>query len=212
MTLARVFVRAAALVLLLSAPAAAQPPSAGGQGRSGAIVGSWVGEVQGQGGMVHGADQYIQRVWGRYDAQRTAGGQVHLSLRTMGFLPKQICAQAPGFPVKCRPNQVPATMGSDVNFSSPNAFQINGVTMTRANGSPLLQAQVPSQLILGVQAPVQPHMVQPVAPSAPGHYTPTGPGSVQAMHADDDQQQYRICAVNGGQVLRMRDGSLKCIH
>lgn len=192
------------------------------------MLGVWSGETPGQGGMVHGSDQYtpggsyvsamqlpngsIQRIWGSYRAQQTSPRQIHLSLRTQGFLPRQICAQAPGFPVRCSPNQVPPSMEMDVNFVSPSVIQVNGIAMRRSGGSPLLTAQVPEQLVLAAAAPVAPNIRQPVMPNGPGHYTPTGPGSVQGMHRDDQMQQYRICAVNGGQVVREQGGTVRCVN
>ena len=211
---------------LLLAPAFHGGASA--QPRTGiSMVGIWSGETPGQGGMVRGSDQYlpggsyvsamqlpngsIQRIWGSYRAQQTSPRQIHLSLQTQGFLPCQICAQAPGFPVRCRQNQVPSSAEMDVNFVSPSIVQVNGITMRRRGASPLLIARVPEQLILAAAAPIIPNMRQPVMPNNPSHYTPTGPGSVQAMRQGDQMQQYRICAANGGQVVQERGGTVRCV-
>ncbi len=84
--------------------------------------------------------------------------------------------------------------------------------MSRSSGSPLLQIEVSDRLIMAAQAPVQPQMRQPVAPTLRPYATPTGPGSVQGMRQDDQMQQYRICAVNGGQVVKEYGGSVRCVN
>ncbi len=217
------------LGLVLCGAAAAQP----GYGQNGpaprlSVVGTWSGRSPGQGGETQGSDQYkadgsfvsviqlpngtMQRLWGAYSTQQTSPRQLHLSFRIHGFLPREICAQAPGFSVSCRPNQVAPTMEADADFLSPSAFRISGATMTRVSGSRLLQIAVPAQLVLAAQAPVQPQMRQPVMPTLHPYGAPTGPGSVQAMHQDDQLQQYRICAVNGGQVIEEQGGAVRCVN
>ena len=192
------------------------------------MVGVWNGEAPGQGGMVHGSDQYnadgsyvsvmqlpngtVQRIWGSYTVQPVSAGEMRIDYRVQGFLPRQICAQAPGFQVNCRPNQVPPTSNMQVRFVSPSELEANGIALHRVSGSPLLQMQVPAQLVLAAQAPVQPNMRQPVMPTLHPYQTPTGPGSVQGMRQDDQMQQYRICAVNGGQVVKEYGGTVRCIH
>ncbi len=209
--------------IIMGASAQAQPADINGNGGGVSLVGTWTGSTAGS----RGADQYkpdgtyvtvmqlangtVERIWGVYQARQTSSRQMHVSLNVRGFLPAQICAQAPGFAVQCRPNQVPPQQEADVVFTSPSTFQVNGVTMSRG-ASPLLQMRVPNRLVLAAQAPVQPQMRQPVMPGMRPYTTPTGPGSVQGMREDDQMQQYRICAVNGGQVVKEYGGALRCIH
>lgn len=44
-----------------------------------------------------------------------------------------------------------------------------------------------------------------------GYSSPSGPGSVQALRQDDQMQQHRICAINGGQVVEEQGGTVRCI-
>jgi len=216
----RVVFTALILGLALGSSAAAQPQIS--------MVGTWSGEAPGQGGMVHGADQYmpdgtyvsvmqlpngsVERIWGSYVARQTSARQIQLSLRMRGLLPREICAQAPGFPIRCSPNRAPEATTLEVNFVSSSSVQVNGVTMTRDRGSPLLAMQPPQRLVLAARAPVAPQMRQPVMPAMHPYTTPTGPGSVQGMRADDQAQQYRICAVNGGQVIQLQGGGVRCVQ
>jgi hypothetical protein len=212
------------MAVIFASVTQAQPYSPREDARSVSLLGTWAGRNGGS----RGADQYnpdgtyvsvlqlangtVERIWGVYEARQTAQRQLHVSLSVRGFLPAQICAQAPGFPVQCRPNQVPLQQDADVVFTSPSTFEVNGVTMRRGAGSPLLQMRVPDRLVLAAQAPVQPQMRQPVMPSINPYRTPTGPGSVEGMRQDDQMQQYRICAVNGGQVVKEYGGAVRCVN
>jgi hypothetical protein len=208
--------------LVAKAPARAQSEAAAT--RTNPLLGVWIGRNAGS----NGADQYnpdgtyvsvaqlangtVERIWGVYQVRPLSSHQLHVSLTVRGVLPRSICAQAPGFAVQCRSNQVPPHQETDVIFTSPSSFQVNGITMSRSSGSPLLQIEVSDRLIMAAQAPVQPQMRQPVAPTLRPYATPTGPGSVQGMRQDDQMQQYRICAVNGGQVVKEYGGSVRCVN
>lgn len=217
------FVAALTLTTLANVSHAAVPNTA-----AASLVGAWSGEAPGQGGMIHGTDSYsadgnyvsvmqlpngtVQRIWGRYTVKKVSPSQVSVHYLVQGFLPRQICAQAPGFAVQCRPNSVPPSSELVITFVTPSRIEGNGLVLSRDPSPRLLAMSVPERLILAARAPIAPNMVQPVMPNMPGHYTPTGPGSVQGMKADDNLQQRRICAVNNGQVIRQQDGTLTCIN
>jgi hypothetical protein len=142
------------------------------------IVGAWSGQSAGQGGVSHGTDLYnadgtfvsvsqlpngtMQRFWGLYRVTPVSPYQLTVEFQLQGVLPRQICAQTPGFPMGCRPYSPPAPPPETVTFTSPTTLQVNGITMQRDNAPYLLQQNVPQRLVMNAQAPVQPHMRQPV--------------------------------------------------
>ncbi|HEX3919962.1 MAG TPA: hypothetical protein VHW60_21695 [Caulobacteraceae bacterium] len=160
------------------APASA-PNQAAAQGGP-SIVGAWSGQSPAQGGMARGADLYnadgsfvsvmqlpngtIERVWGLYQATPQSANQLSVQFQVQGYLPTQICAQAPGFAVQCNPTPPPSPGTQTVVLTSPTSLQVNGTTMQRDNAPALLQVNVPQQLVLNAQAPTQPNIPQPVAP------------------------------------------------
>ena len=186
----------AALATLLGAsvPLCAQP-------RSIDLTGAWSGQRPGQGGMDHITDSYqpdgsfvsvlqlpngtVQRLWGHYQATPTAPNAGRVDFQVEGHLPLQICAQAPGFPVNCRPNQVQGSATANITMTSPSSFMVNGIVMSRDPAPYLLQQRVPEQLVLAARAPVQPQMQQPVMPTLHPYQTPNGPGQAiaNANHA-----------------------------
>lgn len=182
-----------AVIALLAAAAA---PAVAQQSAGNPLVGSWSGQRPSQGGMDRITDLYqpdgsfvsvlqlpngtIQRMWGMYRLAPAGPGQFRIDFQLQGHLPLQICAQAPGSPMSCRPNDVPQSVSGMVTMTSPASFQVNGIMMARDDAAPLLRAAVPQQLVLGIPAPVQPQMRQPVMPTLHPYQTPNGPGNAIA--------------------------------
>jgi hypothetical protein len=194
----RLAVIAAALAAVAFAtPSAAQQPD----GLT--LVGTWSGQRPGQNGMDRISEYYgpdgsfvsvlqlgngtMTRVWGAYRLSPYSPTQGRLEFQAQGVLPRQICAQAPGFPVRCGPNQTPVSNSADIQFTSPASFQTNGMTMMRDPHPYLLQQPVPEQLVLAVPAPVNPGIPQPMPPA---HITPNGPGVGIAEQNHDNAQEF----------------------
>ncbi len=128
----------------------------------------------------------IERAWGRYQEEPIGPGRVRMVYQLQGWLPRWICAQSPGFPVRCQPYRMQATRISVFTATSASAFQVNGLTVRRDPAPFLLRAPVPERLLLAVAAPVQPMMRQPVMPTLHPYQTPNGPGEAisRANHAN----------------------------
>jgi hypothetical protein len=203
---------------MVSANALAAPPS---------LVGAWSVSVPGQGGMtlINEAFQadgtYVSvrrepngtmlRVWGSYRSTAVSPSQLRVESTVQGWLPRQICAQAPGFPVRCSAFTPPAPQPMTLAFSSPESFQVDGFTVHREASPGLLQQAVSERLVMAAQAPVQPIIRPPVMPGVPGgpaHVTPIDP---TAGPARDDLQQRRICSINGGNLVVV-SGRLTCLN
>jgi len=186
------------------------------------LLGAWSGTAAGQGGMDRLATQFnpdgtflfahqlpngsVERRWGQYRVTPNGPNQMRVDFQIAGWLPHQICAQAPGFPVNCRPYNVPTNSTWNVIQQSPGMFQFDGVSMARDSMPGLLQQAVPDRVVNAVPAPVAPVMRQPVVPG--GQSTPFNrPGLGNNC---DDLQQQRICSINNGNLVTS-GGCLKCI-
>ncbi len=244
-------VTAAAMVLALSLPAAAQAQRDGapayvqnqypqgqypqGQYPQGSpneqlgpmdITGGWSTEVSGPQGVTRAAAVYgsdgtfvtlmqlpngsIQKIWGTYTATQISPTQVQLEGQTQGWLPQQICAEAPGFPMRCQPYTVPPTESVTVQFTSPSTIEADGALWNRDPSPALLQAQVPAQVVNTVPAPVQPIIPQPVDPNNPDAGNPDAGNPGAGNPGCDDLQQERLCTVNDGTIV-MEGGCEKCL-
>jgi hypothetical protein len=204
--------------------------AAGASAQSGGlnILGAWSAQSPAQGGMANGTDAYypngnyvsvlqepngtMQRIWGTYQTTQVSTSQLRLDFHVQNWAPHQICAQAPGFPTRCSAYRPPFASSVMVTFLSPDTVRVGNLNISRDPFAPLLQRPVPDRLVLAARAPVQPYIRQPQMPGLHPYQPPRGPGSVGAMRQDTDNQQYRICAVNGGQVVRLNDGTLSCVH
>lgn len=172
--------------LALSSPAFAQPmPGA-------ELVGAWSGQRPGQAGMDHVTTAYqpdgsyvsamqlpngtIERIWGKFKVTPLPAQQMRVDFRVDGVLPRQICAQAPGFPMNCRPNVIQNTITSVITPKSASSFEVNGMTMMRDSAPYLLQQRIPEQLVMAVAAPAAPRITQPTMPTLHPYETPHGPG------------------------------------
>jgi hypothetical protein len=200
-----------------------QGPSNGAAGPMD-ITGGWSTEVSGPQGVTRAAAVYgndgtfvtlmqlpngsIQKIWGTYTATQVAPGQIQLNGQTQGWLPQQICAEAPGFPMRCQPYTVPPTQSVTVQFTSPSTIEADGALWNRDPSPALLQAQVPAQVVNNVPAPVQPIIPQPFDPNNPQPISPNNP--VAGNPGCDDLQQERICTVNDGTIV-MSGGCEKCL-
>jgi hypothetical protein len=150
----------------------------------------------------------MQRFWGSYRATPAGSGVMTVSFQAQGWLPHEICTQAPGFPARCIAYTPPLNATVRLQFTSASTLQINGATLRRDPSPALLQQQVPEKLMQQASAPMQPSMRQPVAPAGAHYQTPRDPG----RPGGDDLQQERICAVNDGQIIVQQDGHKICIH
>jgi hypothetical protein len=122
----------------------------------------------------------LQRTWGHYQATPVSQYELRMDFQVDGWLPRQICSQAPGFPVHCQPYEVPRGTSSVMAMTSQSSFQASGVMMMRDSNPYLLQQPVPDQVLLAAQAPVAPQMTQPVMPQLNPYRTPNGPGQAIA--------------------------------
>jgi hypothetical protein len=190
--------------------------SPNGQAGSTDVTGGWSTEVQGPQGVTRAAAVYgsdgtfvtlmqlpngsIQKIWGTYTATQISPNQVQLNGQTQGWLPQQICAEAPGFPMRCQPYTVPPTQSVTVQFTSPSTIEADGALWNRDPSPALLQLPVPAQVVNNVPAPVQPIIPQPINPNNP----------VVGNSGCDDLQQERICTVNDGTIV-MSGGCEKCL-
>jgi hypothetical protein len=156
------------------------------------------------------ANGTLLRYWGQYRVSPAGPNQLRLESNTTGWLPRQFCSQAPGFPMKCSPVPHPAEMTFMLNFTSPSTIQAEGLMLVRDASPALLQQNVPEQAVLAAQAPTTPVIQQPVVPGGGGNsgggYRPISPPGGQC----DDLQQQRICSVNNGYFVNS-GGCLKCI-
>jgi len=192
-----------------------------GQGIS--LVGAWSGDSPAQGGMEHhtlsfgqdgtyvSVEQYpngsVQRIWGVYSASAQSETQMTVVAQRRGWLPHQICAQAPGFAAKCRAYTPPNEKVSlTLSFTSASSFEVNGATLTRDDAPYLLQQQVAGKLLLHVAAPVKPNIAQPVARPGIRYQSPGNTGGSGC----DNMQQNRICTVNDGRIV-IENGCEVCV-
>lgn len=188
------------------------------------LVGAWSTSMPGQGGTAHATESFkpdgtyvavrqepngtVLRMWGRYRATPAGASQVRLEHEMQGWLPRRICAQSPGFPVKCNAFTPPPAPPVTLSFSSPSTFTVNGLRLVRDASPALLDIAVGEQLVLNAPAPVAPQMAQPVMPKLHPYVTPRDP---TAGPGRDDLQQRRVCAVNDGQVVKEYGGRLRCV-
>jgi hypothetical protein len=166
-------------------PAAAAPAGV-------TLLGAWSWDTPGQAGMDHNsvafnpdgsyvrasrwADGTMVRYWGSFTAQPVSPTQIRLQSQTIGWLPSQMCSQAPGFPPNCGPTPHPQEMAFVVSFTSPSTIQAEGLMLYRDAAPYLLQQQVPATLMSQAAAPVQPNIQQPIMPALRPYTTPNGPG------------------------------------
>jgi len=163
-----------------AALAAATAASAGGL----PLVGTWSWNSPGQGGMDHntigfGANgSYVRvsqltngellRYSGTYRAAQVSGNQVQVLTHTTAWLPTRMCAQAPGFAARCQAVRPPPESPLVMQFASANMMRAQGMTLVRDRSPYLLQQRVQASVTMGVRAPTQPNIRQPVMPYQPG--------------------------------------------
>lgn len=214
----------AAWVVAALSVVAAVPAPAGAAGAP-SVLGAWSTSMPGQGGTAHATESFnadgsylavrqepngtVLRMWGHYRSTVISATQVQLEHELQGWLPRQICAQAPGFAVKCNTFTPPAAPPVTLTFTSPSSFTVNGLHLQRDASPTLLQLAVDERLVLAAPAPVRPQIAQPVMPRLHPYVTPHDPS---AGPARDDLQQQRICAVNNGQTIREQNGRLRCVN
>lgn len=216
-------------------PLAGQPSSPFGSGSPGgpSLVGAWSGtknvgnlaaqitdayDAQGHYvSVVRLSNGVLLRVWGTYQAEAAGPDRVFVRFNQQGWLPRELCQQAPGNQPSCQPFNLPAADPVQVTFTSPNTLQSYdpaqpslGVFNASRDANPyLLQQQVPAQQVVFVQGPppAAPAPVQPAAP-APGYsyQSPSRPAGPRC----DDLQQRRICAINDGHLV-VSGGCLTCV-
>ena len=193
----RCLLLAAILALWSGGPVAAQAPSFVD------LSGAWSTQRPGpQGGMERFTDLYrpdgsfvsvhqlpngtMERAWGRYREEPLTPGRVRMVFELQGWLPRFICAQAPGFPVRCQPYRMPRTRMAIFTATSDSSLQVNGMTVRRDPAPFLLRERVPERVLVAAAAPVQPMMRQPVMPMMHPYQTPNGPGQAisRANHAN----------------------------
>ena len=192
------------------------------------IVGTWSGQAPGQGGMNQVSDDYepdgsfvsvmmlpngsMTRAWGHYQVSPDQQGQVRIDFSIQGWLPRQVCTQVPGFPLKCGAYEIPRSASATLRFTSPASFQVNGATMSRDPAPPLLRAQVPERYVQGAPAPVQPNIPQPVMPGGRRYVSPFagGDGGGSSGARCDDNHQRVLCNMNNGNFIRS-NGCLVCV-
>jgi len=80
------------------------------------------------------------------------------------------------------------------------------MTLTRDAAAYLLQQQVAERVLLPVEAPVQPHITQPVMPPSVRYQPLRNRGGSGC----DDMQQNRICTVNDGHIV-IENGCQVCV-
>ncbi len=142
------------------------------------------------------------RSWGQYRLNQVGPSQAALQSQTQGWLPREICAQAPGFPMNCQPAPRPVDMSFTMNFTSPSSMEAEGVTLFRDNAPYLLQQPVPERAVSAVPPPYSP---QPRGPVYSGGGVTPGIGG-----RCDDLQQRRICSINDGRLVSS-NGCLVCV-
>ncbi len=190
------------------------------------IVGAWSWQSQGQGGMDNNTVSFqndgsyvrvsqlvngtLLRYWGQYRASQTGPAQVQLQTQTQGWLPQQICAQAPCFPMRCSQPPRPTEMNFALNFTSPSTIMVQGVMLSRDPSPYLLQQNVPERVVSGVAAPIVPNI-----PGGGGGYSGGGSShpatNIPGLGGNcDDLQQQRICSINNGHIITS-GGCMKCI-
>ncbi len=119
----------------------------------------------------------------------------------------------------CQPFQVPTSDTSLVTFSSPNQLQSMSetnaggggiVNEVRDNQPALLQAQAPQRWVTVVQPSAGPGPAPIITPSVSPYQR--GPATnIPGLGGNcDDLQQRRICNLNDGNLIRGRDGCLRC--
>lgn len=188
------------------------------------LVGAWSAAMPGQGGMTQITAAYdaggnyvsvqrepngtLLRIWGSYRAVPVSATQLRLETQVQGWSPHQVCAQAPGFAVKCGDFTPPAAPPATLEFSSPESFRVQGVVAHRDNAPALLQMNVPDRIVLAAPAPVRPVNPPDGGRGGGGHVTPVNPVNGAAR---DELQQRRICSINGGNLV-VASGRLTCVN
>ena len=119
----------------------------------------------------------LVRNWGQYRLTVVGPGRFRLDTKTEGWLPRISCMQVPGFAPNCRDMPGAPDGPSMLTFTSAQSFAFdNGLVATRDPQAALLQQPVPERLFTMLPAAQAPAMRQPVAPAAPVHVVPNGPG------------------------------------
>lgn len=187
------------------------------------LVGAWTTALPGQGGMTQVTESFdadghfvtvrrepngtMLRVWGDYRSVLQSPTAVRVESRVQGWAPRQICAQAPGFAVRCSAFTPPQPQPAVLEFVSPDAFRQEGLVVQRDRNPGLLAQQVSDRLVLAAPAPVQPPLVGGGGGNGGGHVTPFDPSA--GSHGDI--QQRRICSINGGSLV-VASGRLTCVN
>lgn len=193
--------------LALTYAAAAQPASTPGTPPS--LVGTWSGlstspNSHGQQAEEYGADGRFTaagrrfdglpyRVWGTWRSTPAGPDQLRVEVRIEGWFPREVCREGGVGPSGCQTARLPATDTSLVTFDGPDRMRSASedrpgsvATETRDSDPALLRITVPERWTF---SPV------------PSRSTP----------GCDELQQRRICAVNGGHLMRPSDGCLTCV-
>ena len=208
-------------------------PPAGQVSGGPSLVGTWSGQSNGPNGMVQQSDAFsadgrfvsvarlpngfLARVWGTYRSAQVSPNQLRLQTQLEGWLPREVCQQQAGGQPQCQPFQIPTSDTSLVTFSSPSQFQSMSeanaggmVNEMRDNQPALLQAQAPQRWLTVLQPSANPGPAPVIAP----YVNPSSRGpatNIPGLGGNcDDLQQRRICGINDGQLIRGRDGCLRC--
>jgi hypothetical protein len=189
------------------------------------LLGAWSTTLPGQGGMTQVTESFdadghfvtvrrepngtMMRVWGDYRSVAVSPTAVRVESRLQGWAPRQICAQAPGFPVRCNAFTPPEPQAAVLDFVSPDAFRQEGLVVQRDRHPGLLAQQVSDRLVLAAPAPVQAPLAGGGGGSGGGsrYVTPTDPSA--GNHGEI--QQRRICSINGGSLVVV-SGRLTCVN
>jgi len=211
-------ITSAVLVFAIAVSLAARKP-VGAQQQSG-IVGTW-GQItpDGNGGKnftwytYTASGQYkmvssivggrnngsvVQR-WGTYQARSTGANAYQVAVHVTGGAPSQICATGQG----CTPVR---GIQTTLNMS----FQLNGNSLRQSGGGAFQRSTVPAQLEARVPATRNVAPVQQARGGARYQSPPPGGGIAGLGPNCDNDQQNRICTVNGGTMYRDKRGCMVC--
>ena len=96
----------------------------------------------------------VARYWGTYRAQPAGPNQWQVESRFTGYLPQQVCFQAPGMPPNCQPAPPPPPGDSAlVTFTGPDTVQVGNISAYRDRSPALAQMQVPAVVMQPVALP-----------------------------------------------------------
>jgi hypothetical protein len=140
----------------------------------------------------------IQR-WGTYQARSTGANAYQVAVRITGGAPSQVCAAGQG----CTPIQ-------GIQRQMSLSFQATGNGLRQSDGTVFQRSTVPAQLQGKLNASRNIAPVPQVKGGARYHSPPPGGGIAGIGPNCDNDQQNRICTVNGGNMYRDKRGCMVC--